>query len=82
MLLAGGIILFIIAVISNLPSDELRGYKEVMYTPQKGETLWSLAEKNYDGDPRDWVRAVRKLNNDSAWLYAGKTIKILIKGDF
>lgn len=81
ILLACGILLFITAIVCSWPRDELKDYKQTDYAPAQGETLWSLAEKYYDGDPREWINAVKDLNAGAARIYAGQTITILIKGD-
>lgn len=47
----------------------------VAYTVQPGDTLWELAERDYDGDPRDRVGEIRELNDlESSTLQAGQTL--------
>ncbi len=52
-------------------------YEPVGYTVSEGETLWSLAEKYADGDPREWIYQVENLNGMTAEIYAGEQIIIL-----
>lgn len=52
-------------------------YEPVGYTVSEGETLWSLAEKYADGDPREWLYQVENLNGMTAEIYAGEQIIIL-----
>ena len=52
-------------------------YEPIGYTVSDGETLWSLAEKYADGDPREWIYQVEKLNGMTPEIHAGEQIIIL-----
>jgi len=65
------------ALIKN--DESFKDYEVVSYSVSSGDTLWDLAKKYYDGDPRVWVREVSELNRGSGAIYANTTIKILVK---
>lgn len=66
---------------NTFASNETVETKEIEYVVCKGDTLWKIAEryKLENQDPRDYIYKIEKLNNmDSATIYEGQTIKILL----
>ena len=48
------------------------------YTISAGDTLWSIACENADGDVRKYIYELREINNlNDCMIYPGQTIKII-----
>lgn len=66
-------------IVSSCRTENFEQYTQEDYRVKSGDTLWTLAEKYYDGDLRTWIAEVEKINNHSAGICTGETIKILVK---
>ncbi|MCX4303777.1 MAG: LysM peptidoglycan-binding domain-containing protein [Clostridia bacterium] len=74
------VIMMCICISKAIASNKVE-LREITYTVSKGETLWSIAKKykQNNQDVRDYIYKIEKLNNmDSATIYEGQTIKIII----
>lgn len=76
-------ILGIIAIVATNSNDnfDLADYQTKWHTVAEDETLWELGTycKAEDDDVRDWIKAVKDLNNmTGSGLIAGDYIKIYI----
>jgi LysM repeat protein len=48
------------------------------YIVSAGETLWSIACENADGDVREYIYQLREINNlEDCTIYPNQTIKII-----
>lgn len=47
-----------------------------IYTVQQGDTLWRIAKQYVDGDPREFIYQVKKLNNIGTVIRPGQELKI------
>ena len=53
------------------------GGPEQRYRVKPGETLWSIAEKTFPGDPREGVWKMRERNHlDSATIVPGQVLVV------
>jgi LysM repeat protein len=49
------------------------------YVVKQGDTLWSIAKRYTDGDPRKLIYEIRELNNITPVIRPGQEIKIPVK---
>jgi len=69
------VLALVIAIGLRTAPDSAATAPPVTYTVQPGDTLWDLADRLYDGDPRDGVGEIRKLNDlEGSTLVAGQTL--------
>lgn len=55
--------------------DSQGGQQPAVYVVQPGDSLWTIALRISDGDPRDAVGAIEELNHlDGATIQAGQTL--------
>ncbi|OEG00166.1 hypothetical protein BHF71_06065 [Vulcanibacillus modesticaldus] len=83
-------VLLIVLVIVSLSfvalakGNEIDDLKEIKYVPvtvKKGDSIWSIAKRYYDGesDFRELIYNIRKLNKlDQAIIYPGQVLLIPI----
>lgn len=84
--------LFLIAVICIVSSFTIISTSFMNYTKKKekiqkyetyvvkqGDTLWSIAKRYTDGDPRKLIYEIRELNNITPVIRPGQEIKIPVK---
>jgi LysM repeat protein len=50
-----------------------------IYTVQPGDSLWGISKQYVNGDPRELIYQIRKLNNISPNIYPGQSLKIPLK---
>ena len=50
---------------------------EARYTVRSGDTLWVIAERHYDGDPREAIWLIKERNGMSTSLLTPGTVLVL-----
>ena len=50
---------------------------EARYTVRAGDTLWLIAERHYDGDPREAIWAIKERNELRTSLLSPGTVLVL-----
>jgi nucleoid-associated protein YgaU len=83
ILLAGNIILYtvllcllIISICQHRPNYTSTSTKYETYTVRPGDTLWSISSEYTDGDPRELIYEIEKLNDTTADIRPGQVLKI------
>ena len=67
--------------INNLHTNfNNENYECVTYFVKDGDTLWSIGKESIGetADVRDWINAVEKINNISANISPGQSIRIYV----
>ena len=68
--------IFIICNLSGKYTRKTVKTEVEIYTVKQGDTLWGIAKQHVDGDPREFIYQVRKLNNIGSVIQPGQELKI------
>ncbi|KRQ86024.1 Cell division suppressor protein YneA [Caloramator mitchellensis] len=58
-----------------------KNLKYETYVVQAGDTLWNIAKKYTDKDPRRLIHEIREHNNITPLIYEGQVIEIPTEGE-
>ncbi|MDO6353556.1 LysM domain-containing protein [Caloramator sp. CAR-1] len=78
ILVATSTVISISTSFMNYPKKKEKFQRFETYVVQQGDTLWSIAKKYTNGDPRRLIYEIRKHNDISPIIRPGQAIEIPI----